>query len=195
VENVSLRKIISRAYSLAEDRVSGPAWIESECYDIVAKAPADAPDEALMPMLQVLLRDRFDLVTHQETAEMPIFALVVDRNGPKVHEYHPGDSPSVPSSIKPGKVFFMVGGPMSALTERLSLIVGRTVVDKTGLQGEYRIPLSYAPLSAASAVDMADTGSDIFSAVREQLGLRLDAQKGNVEILKIDRANKVPVEN
>jgi uncharacterized protein (TIGR03435 family) len=89
----------------------------------------------------------------------------------------------------------MVSGPMSTLAERLALVVGRPVVDKTGLQGEYKISLSYAPLTAASSADTSVSAGDVFAAVREQLGLKLQSQRGPVEILRVDHAERIPTEN
>jgi uncharacterized protein (TIGR03435 family) len=195
IKNVSLRKVISRAYFLPEDQVSGSAWLESECYDIVGQSGSETSDKVLMLMLQALLKERFHLVVHHESEERAIFALLVDKNGPKVHEYRPGDKVSVPSSIAPGNVFFMISGPMSTLAERLALVVGRPVVDKTSLPGEYKISLSYAPLTAASSADTSVSAGDVFAAVREQLGLKLQSQRGPIEILRVDHAERIPMEN
>jgi uncharacterized protein (TIGR03435 family) len=190
-ENAPLLRIISRAYNLTDDRVSGPAWIESQCYDIRAKASSNLPNHDLMPMLQAVLHERFHLVAHLESTERPIFALVVDKGGSKMHPY--GDKISVPSSIDDGKILFMARH-LPDLRERLGKVTGRPVIDKTGLDGDYLIVLTYLPLGSTNN-DSSDPSSDIFSAVRNQLGLKLESQRGLVDVLKIDSVDKVPTEN
>jgi uncharacterized protein (TIGR03435 family) len=81
-ENAPLRRIISRAYFLTDERVSGPAWMDSQCYDITAKASGNVQDQDLMPMLQALLVERFHLGAERESEERQVFALVVDKGGP-----------------------------------------------------------------------------------------------------------------
>jgi len=164
--------------------VSGPAWIESQCYDIRAKASTNVADRDLMRMLQTLLRERFHLVARSEPEERPILALVVDKGGSKLHAY--GDKVSTPTSSADGKILFMARH-LPDLCERLGKVAGRPVIDKTGLDGDYLIVLTYDPIDG----DL----TDIFSAVRDQLGLRLEAQRGVVDILKITSVDKVPTVN
>jgi len=190
-QNAPLLRIISRAYNLTDERVSGPAWLDSQCYDITAKATGDLPDHALMPMLQTLLKERFHLAAHRESDERPILALLVDKRGAKLPHY--GDKISMPSSLNEGKVLFMARH-LPDLCERLGKVAGRPVIDKTGLNGDYLIVLTYVPFASTNG-DPADSASNIFSAVRDQLGLRLESQRGVVEILKIDSVDKVPTEN
>jgi uncharacterized protein (TIGR03435 family) len=186
-ENAPLRRIISRAYNLTDDRVSGPGWIDSECYDIKAKAAAGTQDRELMPMLQTLLRERFHLVARLESDERPVYVLTVDQGGPKFGPY--GEHVNTPPTEE-GKVLFMVRH-MRDLSERLGRVSGRPVIDKTGLDGDYLIVLSYPALDPAAA----DPSGDIFEAVRSQLGLKLEPQRGMVESLKIQSLSKMPTEN
>jgi len=190
-ENAPLLRIISRAYQLSDDRVSGPAWIESQCYDIKAKVSGDVPDQDLMPLLQELLKERFHLAAHLESGVRPIFALVRDQGGVKLHPY--GYKMANPASDNGGRILFMARH-LPDLCERLGKVTGRPVIDKTGLDGDYLIVLTYLSVDA-SASDPSDSGYDIFSAVRVQLGLRLEPQRGAVNILKIDSLDKVPAEN
>jgi uncharacterized protein (TIGR03435 family) len=187
--NAPLLRIISRAYNLTDDRVSGPAWIESQCYDIRAKTSAGVPDRDLMPMLRTLLRERLHLVAQRESGERPIFALVADKGGTKLHPY--GDKVERPSY--PGATLFMVRH-LPDLCERIGKVTGRPVVDKTGLDGDYQIELTYLPFGSTNP-DASDPAPDIIAAVRDQLGLRLEAQRGVVDILKIDNIDRVPTEN
>jgi uncharacterized protein (TIGR03435 family) len=189
-ENAPLLRIISRAYHLTDDRVSGPKWIDSQCYDIRAKASNKTPERDLMRMLQGLLMERFHLVAQLEPAERQILALVVDKGGSKMHPY--GDPISMPA-IDDGRVLFMARH-MPDLCERIGKVTGRPVVDKTGLHGDYSIVLTYALFESTDG-NPSDAESDIFSAVRNQLGLKLEAQRGVVDILKIAGVDKVPMEN
>jgi len=190
-DNAPLLRIISRAYNLTDDRVAGPAWLESECYDIKAKAPASVLDRDLMRMLQTLLKERFHLVAQREADERPILALVIDKGGSKMHAY--GDKVSVASPSTNGRILFMARR-LPDLCERLGKVTGRPVIDKTGLDGDYMIVLTYPPLNSTDG-DPSEPASDIFAAVRDQLGLRLEAQRGAVEILKIASVDKIPTEN
>lgn len=183
-ENAPLLRIVSRAYELTDDRVSGPAWLTSECYDIRAKALAgEVPERELMAMLRELLKERLHLGAHHESSERPVFALLPDKGGVKITV--DGDGP-IPT-VKEGRVLFMAR-TLHDLCERLGAVAGRPVVDRTGLTGRYVIVLTYSPLGSTS-------GDDIFTAVREQLGLRLESQRAPVDVLKIDSVGKVPTEN
>jgi len=185
-ENAPLLRIISRAYNLTDDRISGPAWLDSECYDIRAKASNNVPDRDLMQMLQSLLKERFHLIARREEEERPIFALLIDKGGLKMKLY--GDE-TAQSPAREGRILFMARH-MPDLCERLGKVTGRPVIDKTGLNGDYLIELTYPPLGATDA-DL----STIFSAVRDQLGLKLESQRGVVDTLKIVSIDKVPTGN
>jgi uncharacterized protein (TIGR03435 family) len=188
-QNAPLLRIVSRAYNLTDDRVSGPAWLDSECYDLTAKAANDATNHELMAMLRELLRDRFHLVAHRELGERPVLALMVDKGGSKLHPY--GDKVSMPPSN--GRILFMARH-LPDLCERIGKVTGRPVIDKTGLDGDYMIVLTYLPFGSLNS-DPSDAASDILSAVRDQLGLRLQSQRGAVDVLKIESVDKVPTEN
>jgi uncharacterized protein (TIGR03435 family) len=190
-QNAPLLRIISRAYNLTDDRVSGPAWLESQCYDIRAKASKNASDQDLMRMLQTLLRERFHLEARPESAERPIFSLVVDKGGLKLQGY--SDSAPPPPANTEGKVLFMARH-LPDLCERIGKVTGRPVINKTGLDGDYMIVLTYFP-SASLENEAPDSVTDMVTAVRDQLGLRLESQRGVVEILKIAAVDKLPTGN
>ena len=130
------------------------------------------------------------MIAHRDSDERPILALLVDKGGSKMHAY--GAHLPVPSSTD-GRILFMARH-LPDLCERIGKVTGRPVIDKTGLTGDYAIILTYLPLEATNS-DSADPGSDILSAVRDQLGLKLESQRGAVEILKIDTIEKVPTAN
>jgi uncharacterized protein (TIGR03435 family) len=190
--NAPLVRIISRAYELTDDRVSGPGWLDSECYDIRAKAASpDATNAELMQMLRALLAERVHLVARRDSEQKPVLALVVDKSGLKLQPY--STDVRMPPAPKDGGILFMARH-MPDLCERLGKVTGRPVIDKTGLDGDYMIVLTYPPFSAANG-DLSEGTGDIFSALRDQLGLKLEAQRGNVEVLRIDRVEKVPTGN
>jgi uncharacterized protein (TIGR03435 family) len=189
--NAPLRRIISRGWNITDDRVSGPAWLDTECYDIRAKASHSVSDGDIARMLQALLAERFHMVAHTESDERPVFALLIDKGGPKIHAY--GDCVTVPPAGTDGRILLMVRH-MPDLCERIGKVMGRPVIDKTGLNGDYCIVLTYLPFGAGGA-DPPDPASDIMSALRDQLGVKLESQRAVVEILKVDAIDKVPTGN
>lgn len=195
--NVPLRFYVMQAYgfSIAWRIEGGPAWFASDNFDIVATFPTDTPREQIPLMLKTLLADRFKLVTHVETKEHAIYALVVGKNGQKIRE-SAADTTGERDTIGVGHLE-LHKVTLQQLTELLSprTLDGdeRPVVDMTGLKGLYDIALDWAPEDAAA--DGAQSGEpSLFTAVSEQLGLKLEAQKASVEILVIDHAEK-PSEN
>lgn len=230
VTNMNLKLLIQLAYHIQPFQLSGgPSWMESLHYDIEAKPDTPAKQSDVPVMLQGLLADRFQLALHKETKELPIYALVVARKdgklGPGLTEAKEGActqfDPSKPPPPPPGpgrgpNLFcgsqFMsprgltgVAVPVDNLIPMLSRMLGRTVINKTGLNGKYDIKMEYtpdesqlammAPPGAAPPSAPSDsTGPSLFTALHEQLGLKLESQKGPVEIFVIDRAEK-PSEN
>ena len=201
--NGSLRTYIQLAYQVKDYQVSGPSWIDSERYDIVAKAPEAAPESELMRMLQTLLSTSFRLEFHRETREFPVYALVVAKNGPKLKEAAP-DSDDKSNGTR-GRLNDR-GASMSTLANQLARRVDRPVVDRTGLQSRYDFTLVWDPNAdkevanpggAAPAGGIAGgvEGVSIFAALAQQLGLKLEPQRGPMEVLVVDHAEKVPVEN
>jgi len=189
-QNAPLLRIVSRAFGLTDDRVAGPSWMDSNCYDIRAKAPAGFSDRDLMPMLQTLLRERFHMVVQRESAERPVFVLAPDVDGAKIPPFGARIDP--PAGTE-GKTFF-AARHLPDLCERLGKVAGRPVIDRTGLTGDYQIELFYLPFSSGDG-DLSDSPFDIFAAVRNQLGLRLSPQRASVETLKVVSIDKVPVRN
>jgi bla regulator protein BlaR1 len=183
--NVSLRDFIRWAYGVKDYQVAGPDWLTSQRYDIVAKAPAAVPDDRLMPMLQALLAERFKLAIHRETKERAVYALVAGKNGSRLHEVEAGreQSSGGRGSLSAQKM------SMSQLADTLSQRVDLPVLNTTGIEGVFDIELKWAPDG-----DNAN-GPSIFTAVQEQLGLKLEQRKGPMEIIVVDHAERVPTEN
>lgn len=235
VENVSLKSIIMFAYDAKSDsQISGgPDWIKSENFNIDAKEddtqaaelqkmPAEAREKQLRLMVQSLLADRFKLKVSHETKELPVYALVVAKNGPKLTK-SAAEPPSPNETEGQGapkmrRGIMMTGrgelngtdAPMSFLADVLSRqheTGGRVVIDKTGLTGNYDWALHWTPESPAPLFKGADNsstpesapaqdtaGPTLFTALEEQLGLKLEAQKGAVDTLVIDSVEQ-PSEN
>jgi len=218
---VTLHGLIREAYGVEDDQISGaPNWLNSERYDIEAKADKSVADEMqnlsfdqrlveYRRMLQALLGDRFQLTLHRETKELPVYALVIAKKGPKLQETHPGDHDPTGMTFGSG-LLKGEGVPIALLVRHLSQQqLGRPVLDKSGLTGKYDFTLKWipddrrAPLFKGTEAGQQDTGSapsaessgpSIFTAIQEQLGLKLEPQKGPVEILVIDHVER-PSEN
>jgi uncharacterized protein (TIGR03435 family) len=226
ITNMTLKELIVIAWRVQPFQISGgPAWLDSVHYDISAK-PESSPKQGEIPlMLQALLTDRFQLTIHRETKELPVYALVLAKRdgklGPGLTESKEGActqfDPTKPSAPpEPGKPPVTYCGnmrmspssmqairvPMAQMIPMLERRLGRTVIDKTGLTGNFDFSVEWTPdetlgprFGPDAPQPQSDTaGPSIFTALQEQLGLKLESQKGPVEILVIDRAEK-PTEN
>jgi uncharacterized protein (TIGR03435 family) len=226
VEGSTLKDLVISAYQVHDFQVTGgPGWIDSDLYNIDAKAePHPVANQQFVALqrrrLQTLLRDRFHLTIHRETKELPVYELTVAKGGPKLQPSNCVQRVTGDTAIAPGKTQSdYCGGTaigrgqiqgrgldMAFLAGILSTPLSRTVVDKTGIGGEFQIQLTYTPVapsvSSADAVPPGradgaaapDRGPDIFTAVQEQLGLKLQSGKGPVEVLVIDHVER-PSEN
>ena len=217
---VSLHQLLEDAFGLYKDRFTGgPPWIESEKFDVQAKifdGDASQPPKLILAqrqqMLQNLLADRFKLVTHHTSKEVPAYSLVVNRNGSKLEQSTPEDARqsdvygASPRVIRSKSGLLMVKGfTMEDLANFLTtvhdsvpgsspqFVVGRLVVDKTGLPGRYNITLQWAPQGTPDNPSNAP-GSSMFTALQEQLGLKLEPSKGTLDIVVVDHAEQ-PSEN
>jgi uncharacterized protein (TIGR03435 family) len=218
--NVTLKALVQQAYDLPPMRIlAGPSWFATAHFDIAAK-PDDAVTESLrhlkgreealaeQHMLQALLADRFQLKTHSESRAQPIYAMVVAKRGPKLR---PTQAQGTSVNGRYGQLTVKGGdNTMAVLADALSRNLGRVVVDKTGIEGRYELTLTWSPDELAGARPGASAkGGDntiksapppdpsapsIFTAVQEQLGLKLLSRKGPVEMLVIDHA-EMPSEN
>ena len=206
LEAMSLSDLVSWAYDVKPWEVAGgPAWagIEKDRttldgmtrrFDIAAKAEGEtAPSTAeLHTMLQALLVDRFHLVFHRETREAHVYVLVSEKNGPRFHESAP-DAKGILRMNGGGKITG-AGATVSQLVNWFSNANGvdRPIIDETGLTGRYDFTLEWSVPRAGVAEDLAVP--DIFTAIHEQLGLRLVPQTAPIAILVIDHA-EMPGEN
>jgi uncharacterized protein (TIGR03435 family) len=204
--NIPLGGLILMAYNITVRQISGQDPLLSERYDIVAKAEHAVRRDQMLRMLQALLAERFKLVVHRETREVPVYALVVGRGGPKLHRSDPSHgeviNPLTPTGaggaeLKSGHVVFK-DESMSDFAWALSRMVvtgDRVVLDNTGLHGTYDFELTFEPPRRPSGAEVPGAAaisdaSSIFEAVQEQLGLKLESKKGPVEFLIIDHIEK-----
>jgi uncharacterized protein (TIGR03435 family) len=181
MENVSLKKVILAAYGIPDDRdyaISGPGWLGTERFDIDATFPADTAAQQMRLMMQTLLADRFRLALHGETRQLPVYALVVAKNGPKIHAVEAGQlrTSGGAGKLEATKI------TMVKLADMLGRLAGLPVQDSTGLQGVFDFTLEWSPdeaLKMTPADESAKgTGApSVFTAIQEQLGLRLDSRK------------------
>jgi len=201
-KNVSLKQLIGAAYHVYDYQVSGgPKWIDTDRFDVEAKAPDSAappPEKELMAMLQKLLEQRFSLTIRRETKDQPVYLLQPGKSGPKVQ---PTKDTSVPVMFRLFQRHQITAqnAPLEHLTEALSWILGRPVIDQTGLPGTFDYKLEWAPddlqlRSGEAPVQTEGSLPSLGSALQEALGLRLVSQKGPVEMIGIERAEK-PAEN
>jgi uncharacterized protein (TIGR03435 family) len=212
--NVPLQTLIRQAFEVMDAQIVGaPGWVATERYDITAKAPDGlASGELMRPLLRALLADRFMLTTHRERREMPVFALAwarPDRSyGPSLRESSidcatrnnaapappapDGDWPECTVRYTPGALY-LGGYEMAEFLRMLAPLVGRTLVDETGLAGRVKIRLEFRPQGRAAATPQggtADDRPDLFSAIEEQLGLKLESRRAPVDVLVIDRLER-----
>lgn len=198
--NVDLKTIIQWAYDLPQSRiVGGPSWLGSARWDIEAKTDSaldmqkdydhTAAWEQKRQMVQALLAERFHLAVHRETRELPIYNLVVAKDGPKFTPIK-ADGTTINSSH--GHIQIEGGAnTVDVLAEQLAEVLGRVVVNTSGITGRYKVELTWTPDDRAappSSDDPANSGPSIFTALQEQLGLKLESAKGPVQVLVIDNA-------
>lgn len=214
--NMPAKGWIQIAYGVKEFQIVGPDWISNEKFDITAKAEKAASARQKLLMLQALLAERFQLKLHEETKEASVYALVIDRKGLKMKPSkdqtlfagdYPDGSPdgrplsgAGPGDLGPGK---LVGEsmPMTVLLNLLAGPLDRPVLNQTGLTGRYHVDLHYIPGSGQAPpadgdreLPKDDSAATLFTAMQEQLGLRLVATKGPVKMLIIDHIER-PVAN
>ena len=214
--NATLWYCITYAYGVRSYQVSGPDWLRDARYEIAAKAPAGYTRVQFPKMMQTLLAERFNLKLHHETRDIPALALIVGRNGPKLKESAPesGDGQSgahVNMSASPtgSERLDVTNAPISTLANTLSALLGRPVVDRTGLTGRYDFALEFTrdetaghgasggynePPPLPPPPPGAEPGLSVYSSI-QQLGLKLEAQKLPLDVIVIDHAEKTPEGN
>jgi uncharacterized protein (TIGR03435 family) len=214
-QNVTMRTLILNAYRPRSLQLTGaPSWVESERYDVVAAMPPGTSPERRAAMLRTLLADRLRLLAHYADREEDVYFLTLDRAGGSLGpslRISPGDCGAVAAAQAAGRPpirlpdadngappcgilsnggEFLAGGiTMDVLARNLGSRAGRIIVDRTGLTGYYQLTLKYDPRAGASPAN-ADDAPSLFTAMREQLGLRLEPGRAPVQALVIDRIER-----
>ena len=175
-----------------EDELSGPAWLASEKFDIVATCPPETPRDRVRQMLQTLLAQRFSLRVHREDRTVKGYALVAARRRPPVRAAPSGAEENL--TFGDGRIIARAMS-MRALADRLSgsiFKLERPVVDMTGIDGVYDFTLRWAADTAPAGADAAPS---LFTALEEQLGVKLETRELTVTVLVVDHAERVPSGN
>jgi uncharacterized protein (TIGR03435 family) len=213
--NFSLQGLMTRAWRIQEDQVEGgPSWIRSEGYDIEAKADGDSPADQMWLMLRALLTERFKLSIQIETRELPIYELTVaSKDGRLGSSLRPFAESNCTRLVPDGKIAPLnldrpacgvlhspVGHwigretTIDSLASTLTRVMGRVVLNRTGLTGKFDLDLHWTDLAQLFQPDVAipqpADGPSLLTALQEQLGLRLDSRKGPVEILVVKQAER-----
>jgi len=201
MRHVSLGTCIDWAYDVKDYQVSGPGWLGTDRYDIVAKAAGAAPEAQMRVMLQTLLADRFKLTFHREKKEMSMYALVQGKNPPRVKPSD--DSPNTGIKISGNMVTFQKMS-MAQLAEMLTRQMDRPVLDMTGMEGLYDFAVDTSASTEAGGEGKEANpivnakmmlGRGLAPVVQEQLGMKLEGRKVPADLLVIDHVDRVPTEN
>jgi uncharacterized protein (TIGR03435 family) len=204
--NTTLSDSLRFAYGITSDaQIAGPDWIKNKelHYVIMAKAAPETSREDALLMLQSLLTERFKLAMHREPREMSYYALTQAKKGAKMEPVSLNKDPKEGAGAPVNRPGHIANPQMSMYT--LAVVLARfelhaPILDMTELKGLFGVQLDWSPGSSnvtSGSTPGADNaaGPSIFTAVQEQLGLKLEARKGPVEVLVVDRAEKTPVEN
>jgi uncharacterized protein (TIGR03435 family) len=218
-EDLSVKYFIQVAYGVQDYRISGLTdWLDSEHFDIEAKMDPSVADalskltpsqleSARQQMLQSLLAERFNLKIHRESKEGPVYFLTIGKNGPKLQEAKSGNALAVNADgtparyrivIGPGNTTYAYSTTMKSLADFLARQLSRPVLDKTDLTGIYDFSLDWVPEAApTSPPDAANgvtlpgvPGASLFSALQQQLGLKLEPGKSPIEVIVIDHVER-----
>jgi uncharacterized protein (TIGR03435 family) len=196
--NITLKNLIAMAYRIDSERVlGGPQWLDTQMYDLAAKLPPNTPKDRVPAMLQALLAERFKLAVHRESKEQRVYFLVVGKGGPKLKDAQPEEKQDLeqvrgsrlPMQMMRGRI---VGRavPVAMIAGALSRVAGYPVVDHTGLTNTIDVDLKWTPED-----NNKGDSPNLFAAIQEQLGLKLEPGKAPVEMLIVDGVERTPAEN
>ena len=221
----TLKGLLLTAYDVKNYQVTGPAWLDTERYDVVVKVPLGTTKEQVGVMWQNLLTERFAMKLHHESKEFQVSELMIAKGGPKLQEttWDPAAplpegppqrnkngglaSPGEIDTISPRDNGAMVHAvaraqPIAKLTNTLSNQLGRPVLDKTGLTGKYDYTLDYfypvplaGPPGQAAAQNAVEPEPDLVAVIQQQLGLQLVKSRANLDVLIVDKVERVPTSN
>ena len=203
---VTLKMLLKRAWNLSAEQVSGPGWLDTERYDISATLPPDTSPEQLRLMLQGLLVERFQIRLHHESKALPVCLLTVAKNGSKLKpaeavpeqmdrdEMRKRASANLEAMVRGGDMaeygrsLHLPRATSAKIAQTLESLADCPVEDQTGLDGTYSFTLKWS-------ADETRPGPTIFAAVEDELGLKLNRVTKSLELLVVDRAEKLPTSN
>ena len=205
MRNITLKSALQWAYSVKDYQIWGPRWLADERYDISAKAGTAADELQLRKMLRALLTERFKMTVHQESKEIQVYALVAGKNGPKMQAGDPaGESKMQPN----GQMLTVKDTSMEELADMLSnagsrvLDLGVPVIDATGWKGRYSFTVdpqsffeSVRPAVENKLPDPNVLITAVMDLLQSQLGIKVELRKAPADLIVVDRAERVPVEN
>ena len=197
--NMPLKPLIARSYGVANDKVVAPAWVDTDGFDITAKVPPGASEDAVIAMIRNMLVDRFKLAVHHDSAAIPVYALVVAKGGPKLH---PSSAADTRSACK------LDGRQLTCKNEKITMTglaqnfprwmsmnwFDMPIVDQTGLTGEYDVTITWT-LTDRMEQPVDPPGMAFLDALQEQLGLKLERRKAAVDKVIVDHIERTPTEN
>jgi uncharacterized protein (TIGR03435 family) len=213
----SLRDLMSRAYEVKAPQITGPAWIDTERYDVSAKIPEGVAREQVAAMLRTLIEERFQLKMHRESKEMPVYELVPGKNGVKLDKAAEPTAPARMTMEGYGDGVMhasIISASMANFSDMLGRWTDHPVIDKTGIADKFDIKLDLStedlqrsrssnvivrgpgggpPPSSGPAPEGNPAGS-LFTSI-QKLGLKLEPKRANLDLLVVDKAEKVPLEN
>jgi uncharacterized protein (TIGR03435 family) len=196
MRNVNLLDIVSWAYDIAHLQISGPDWMRTTRYDLLAKAEGGGGEDRLRMMLSRLLAERFGLSAHFEQKEMQAYVLTLQKDGPKFKE---STDEGPPEFTNAGRGMLVAHrATMPELADKLSDPLRSPVIDQTGLKGKYEIRIDITGFIAAAGdngPNQDEVLSILFNAIPAQLGVKLEAKKENVKLLVVDHMEQQPTAN
>jgi len=189
-----VKQLIQAAFGLLDSEIAGPPWIDMEGYDFAARSAMPTGFPQMQVTLQTMLADRFKLKSHRETKQLSVYWLTIADGGPKLRDpkeeetfnaAHAGKSP-----FRPGFGGIFTNKDLPGFAERLSRGIGRAVVDKTGIKGQYWFQIEWAAEQEQPGI----ASPALLSAIKEQSGLKLEEHRAPTEVLVIDSVER-PADN
>jgi uncharacterized protein (TIGR03435 family) len=190
----SLKAAIQWAYHLQAAQVVGPGWLGGNRYDIVAKTSAPASDQQLREMMQSLLADRFQLAVHRETKEMEAYVVTIAKSGHKMKPSE-GDGPMDAHPTGKGLNIAFTHVTLAQLAEMSESPLNGIVIDQTGLKGAWDFTIDGSAIMMQKPADQTEAIGLVISVLSDQLGIKIDQKKVPAEVMVVDHAEKIPVEN
>jgi uncharacterized protein (TIGR03435 family) len=202
IRNLTMRRVVAWAYNIQWPQVAGPSWIDTERYDILAKAGKPATEDEMRPMLQTLLADRFNLRFHRETRQVEVMALVVPKGG---HKMTPSTKEKTEVRQDPVRGSVVEGALVSELAENMAHDSNSIpVVDMTGLKGrfdftfnvqKYRDSMRSRAMTEPRINEAEMRLALMQDLISGELGLKIESRKAPIDFLVIDRADQKPTDN